>query len=103
MDVTHKRILDRGLEMVSKRGLAGVSLGDLAERAGLSKSGLFAHFRSKEDLQLELLRAAEHALQREVIVPAMAAAAGLPRLRAIMVRMLGWATRAGLPGRACAP
>jgi AcrR family transcriptional regulator len=97
-DTTHQRIVDRGLEMVSKHGLAGVSLGDLAERAELSKSGLFAHFRSKEDLQLELLRAAEDALRCEVIVPAMTAAAGLPRLRTIMARMLGWATRAGLPG-----
>jgi AcrR family transcriptional regulator len=97
-DITHQRILERGLEMVSQRGLAGVSLSDLAERAELSKSGLFAHFRSKEDLQLELLRAAEDALRREVIIPAMAAAAGLPRLRTFMARMLGWATRAGLPG-----
>jgi AcrR family transcriptional regulator len=96
--VTHQRILDRGLEMVSQRGLAGVSLGDLAERAELSKSGLFAHFRSKEDLQLALLRTAEDALRREVILPAMAAAAGLPRLRTLMAHMLGWATRAGLPG-----
>lgn len=94
---THQRILGRGLEIVSERGLAGVSLGGLAERAGLSKSGLFAHFRSKEELQVELLRAAEEALRREV-APAMGDPEGLPRLRALVGRWLGWASRSGLPG-----
>lgn len=95
---THRRILGRGLEIVSERGLAGVSLGELAERAELSKSGLFAHFRSKEELQVELLRAAEEALGREVVVPAMEAPGGLPRLRALVGRWWGWASRSGLPG-----
>ena len=75
-----------------------MSLGGLAERAELSKSGLFAHFRSKEELQVELLRAAEEALRREVVVPAMEAPEGLPRLRALVGRWLGWASRSGLPG-----
>lgn len=97
-DSTHQRILGRGLEIVSERGLAGVSLGGLAERAGLSKSGLFAHFRSKEELQIELLRAAEEALRREVVLPAMEEPEGLPRLRALVGRWLGWASRSGLPG-----
>lgn len=95
---THQRILDHGLAIVSERGLAGVTLGLLAERSGLSKSGLFAHFRSKEELQIALLRAAEEALQREVAVPTMGAAPGLPRLRVLMDRWLGWAARSGLPG-----
>ncbi len=95
---THRRILGRGLEIVSERGLAGVSLGGLAGRAELSKSGLFAHFRSKEELQVELLRAAEEALRREVFAPAMEAPEGLPRLRALVRRWLGWASRSGLPG-----
>jgi AcrR family transcriptional regulator len=95
---THRRILESGLEMVSERGLAGVSLGGLAERAGLSKSGLFAHFRSKEELQVELLRAAEEALWREVVEPAMGEPEGLPRLRALVGLWLGWAARSGLPG-----
>jgi AcrR family transcriptional regulator len=97
-EFTHRRILGRGLEIVSERGLAGVSLGELAERAELSKSGLFAHFRSKEELQIELLRAAEEALRREVVDPAMEAPEGLPRLRALMGRWLGWASRSRLPG-----
>ena len=94
---THQHILGRGLEIVSERGLAGVSLGGLASRAGMSKSGLFAHFRSKEELQVELLRAAEEALRREV-APAMGEPEGLPRLRALFGRWLGWAERSGLPG-----
>lgn len=95
---THERILGRGLEIVSERGLAGVSLGALAGRAGMSKSGLFAHFRSKEELQIELLRAAERALRREVVAPTTEAPEGLPRLRALVRRWLGWASRSGLPG-----
>ena len=95
---THQRILGHGLEVVSEHGLAGVSLGALAARAGMSKSGLFAHFRSKEELQVELLRAAEGVLRREVVDPAMGAPEGLPRLRAVVERWLGWAARAGLPG-----
>lgn len=97
-EYTHDRILERGLEIVSESGLSGVSLGGLAERAELSKSGLFAHFRSKEELQVELLRAAEEAVRREVLFPSMEAPEGLPRLRALMGRWLGWAARSGLPG-----
>lgn len=97
-EATHERILGRGLEIVSERGLGGVSLGGLAERAGMSKSGLFAHFRSKEELQIELLRAAEEALRREVVAPAIETPEGLPRLRVLVGRWLGWAERSGLPG-----
>ncbi|MBA4115593.1 MAG: helix-turn-helix transcriptional regulator, partial [Rubrobacter sp.] len=88
-DSTHERILRRGLEIVSERGVTGVSIGGLAERAGLSKSGLFAHFRSKEDLQLEILRFAEGEFEREVIAPALEAPEGLPRLRTFFGRWLG--------------
>lgn len=75
-----------------------MSVGGLAKRAGLSKSGLFAHFRSKEDLQLELLRFAEEEFGREVVSPALGAPEGLPRLRAFVGRWFGWAPRCGLPG-----
>ena len=98
VECTHRRILWRGLEIVSERGLGGVSLGGLAARAGMSKSGLFAHFRSKEELQVELLRAAEAALRREVMEPVLDVPEGLPRLRALVGRWLGWAARSGLPG-----
>jgi AcrR family transcriptional regulator len=97
-ETTHQRILWRGLEIASERGLGGVSLGGLADRSGMSKSGLFAHFRSKEELQVELLRAAEAALRREVVDPVVDVPEGLPRLRALVGRWLGWAARSGLPG-----
>ncbi|HEY8600538.1 MAG TPA: TetR/AcrR family transcriptional regulator, partial [Thermomicrobiales bacterium] len=98
VDATYRRIIEQGVAIASERGLMGVSLGGLAERASLSKSGLFAHFRSKEELQLALLRAAEEALARAVVAPAQDEPVGLPRLRALVGRWLGWAARAGLPG-----
>jgi AcrR family transcriptional regulator len=97
-DETLQRILQEGLELASLQGLAGVSLAPLADRAKLSKSGLFAHFRSKEALQLKLLETAEGLFKSAVIEPARAAPQGLPRLEALFERWLGWSGRAGLPG-----
>ena len=97
-DVTHGRILQHGLALVSIDGFDGVTIGGLAKRAGLSKSGLYAHFGSVEALQLELLRAAAELAGREVLEPAMDAPPGLPRIRRLFDRLLGWAPRAGLPG-----
>jgi AcrR family transcriptional regulator len=97
-DETLQRILQEGLELASLQGLAGVSLAPLADRANLSKSGLFAHFRSKEDLQLKLLETAEALFKTEVIEPARAAPQGLARLETLFERWLGWSGRAGLPG-----
>src|SRR5208283_4156944 len=95
---TRERILQQGLALMSKSGLAGVTLGVLADLVGMSKSGLFAHFRSKEDVQIELLNhTAEFATER-VLLPSMASAEGLPRLRALVRNWFGWAQRAGLPG-----
>jgi AcrR family transcriptional regulator len=95
---TRERILQRGLALMSQAGLSGVTLGVLADQVGMSKSGLFAHFRSKEDVQIELLRhAAEFATER-VLMPAMTAPEGLPRLNALVRNWFGWAQRAGLPG-----
>src|ERR1700690_4066252 len=52
---TRDRILEQGLALMSQAGLAGVTLGVLADQVGMSKSGLFAHFKSKEEVQIELL------------------------------------------------
>ena len=95
---TYDRILDRGLDMLSVTGLSGVTFGALAEAVGMSKSGLFAHFRSKEDIQRRLLRHADALVEAHVLGPAMAAAPGLPRLSALMRHWLGWTRRAGLGG-----
>ena len=95
---TYDRILDRGLEMLSVTGLSGVTFGALAEAVGMSKSGLFAHFRSKEDIQLRLIAHANALVAAEVVAPAMAAPPGLPRLTSLMRHWLGWTGRVGLGG-----
>jgi AcrR family transcriptional regulator len=95
---THERILQQGLELMSQAGLAGVTLGVLADQVGMSKSGLFAHFRSKEDVQIGLLRHMAQFATAHVVQPAMSADEGLPRLRALVRNWFGWAQRAGLPG-----
>jgi AcrR family transcriptional regulator len=95
---TRDKILRQGLALMSQAGLGGVTLGVLAEQVGMSKSGLFAHFRSKEDVQIELLMHTADFAAEHVMRPSMAAGEGLPRLRALMGNWFGWADRAGLPG-----
>lgn len=95
---TRSRLLSLGLDTLSAEGLAGVTLGRLASDAQISKSGLFAHFRSKEQLQLDLLEEATKLADAKVVAPAMQAEEGLPRLRALFSNWLGWSTRAGLRG-----
>jgi len=95
---TRQRILDRGLALASQSGLTGVTLGVLADQVGMSKSGLFAHFRSKETVQVELLTHMAEFARARVVDPAMTARDGLPRLRELVRNWFGWAQRAGLPG-----
>ncbi|WP_425157531.1 TetR/AcrR family transcriptional regulator [Candidatus Binatus sp.] len=83
---------------MSQSGLIGVTLGVLADQVGMSKSGLFAHFRSKEDVQIELLSHMAEFAMAHVVEPSMKADEGLPRLRALVRNWFGWAQRAGLPG-----
>jgi AcrR family transcriptional regulator len=95
---TKERLLQIGLDQMSVQGLAGVTLGQLATAAGISKSGLFAHFRSKEQLQVELLNQMARTADHVVVAPAMVAPEGLPRLAALIEHWLGWSRRAGLRG-----
>ena len=95
---TRERILAQGLALMSQSGVNGVTLGVLAEQVGMSKSGLFAHFRSKESVQVELLAHMAAFAGTHVIEPAMRAEEGLPRLRELVRHWFGWAQRAGLPG-----
>src|SRR5215470_3237920 len=95
---TRERILRQGLALMSQSGLTGVTLGSLADQVGMSKSGLFAHFRSKEQVQIELLQHMAQFAQAHVVQPAMSAGEGLPRLKALVNNWFGWAQRAGLPG-----
>jgi AcrR family transcriptional regulator len=95
---TRDRILSDGVDLLSQVGLAGVTLGMLAEKVGLSKSGLFAHFLSKTEVQIAILNQAADVANAHVVAPAMQVSVGLPRLRTLVNRWLGWTTRAGLPG-----
>jgi len=97
-EATHQHLLHQGLSLVSEKGFDSVTIGELSKRAELSKSGVFSHFGSLQALQLELLQAAKELAAREIVAPAMQAPPGLPRLRRLFDRWLGWAARSGLPG-----
>ena len=95
---TRDRILDRAFRMATRDGLEGVTLGSLAGELGLSKSGLFAHFRSKEELQVEILQTAAARFEETVVKPAFRAPRGLPRLKRLFDHWLGWLNDPALPG-----
>jgi AcrR family transcriptional regulator len=95
---TRVRIVDRAWRLASRDGLSGLSLGKLAEELGLSKSGLFAHFGSKEELELEVLKAARAGFIEEVVRPALSAARGVPRLRKLFKHWTAWMSDPGRPG-----
>lgn len=80
------------MDLSSQRGLEGLTIGALAKQAKMSKSGLYAHFASKEALQIAVLdRAASHWVD-EVLAPALKAARGLPRIEALFEGWLRWET-----------
>jgi AcrR family transcriptional regulator len=95
---TRAAILDEALRIVSKAGLDGLTIGTLAEATGMSKSGLFAHFGSREELLLAVLAHGQAEFGELVFQPAMAKPRGLPRLRAMVVNWLDWTESAELPG-----
>jgi AcrR family transcriptional regulator len=95
---TRDRILDAGLNLLSTSGFAGVTIGLLASQVGMSKSGLFAHFKSKEDIDIALLERMGEIASKNVVVPAMRAQQGLSRLTALVENWFGWSTKAGLLG-----
>src|SRR5688500_7663121 len=95
---SRQAILDAATELATAEGLYGLSIARLAEHAGMSKSGLFAHFRSKEDLQLATIDAAAEMFAREVTQPGMAAPAGLRRVRSLCEAFLVYLERAIFPG-----
>lgn len=95
---TRERILDRAFRLASRDGLGGLTVGTLAADLGLSKSGLFAHFGSKEELQIEVLRAAAVRFEESVVRPALKAPRGVPRLRKLFDLWLDWATDPSRPG-----
>ena len=92
---TREAIVDRAIELARRVGLEGLTIGRLAEDLELSKSGLFAHFRSKEALQLQVLDGAATRFVATVLQPALEAARGEPRVRALFERWLTWEQRPG--------
>lgn len=95
---TYTAILDAAVRLASVEGLEGLSIGRLAQEVGVSKSGLYAHFRSKRRLQLDVIRQARAIFEREVIAPAFEATEGLPRLEALCEAYLSYVERRVFPG-----
>lgn len=95
---TRAQILRAAMDIASVKGLSGLSIGELAGRLGMSKSGLFRHFGAKEQLQLATVEAAVSVFEAEVVAPAMAAPPGVDRVRALMHAWVGYLERDVFPG-----
>jgi AcrR family transcriptional regulator len=91
-------ILDAAAALATVEGLEGLSIGDLARHTGMSKSGLYAHFKSKEELQLATVGHAASIFEVEVVAPARATGAGLRRLWALSESFLSHLERRVFPG-----
>jgi AcrR family transcriptional regulator len=89
-NATREMIVERAYAIACRQGLEGLSIGELATAAGMSKSGVFAHFGSREDLQLTVLEWTAQRFTQSVIVPALRQPRGLARLRAIMEGWFHW-------------
>ena len=95
---TRSQILAAAVEQASASGFESLTIGSLAEKTGMSKSGLFAHFGSKQELQIAALDEAARQFTEAVFLPAMKAPRGLKRLRALFENWITWPQRASLPG-----
>ncbi|MGE8397069.1 MAG: TetR/AcrR family transcriptional regulator, partial [Comamonas sp.] len=80
---TKAHIIDAALQLAMHNGLESLSIGSLAEATQMSKSGVFAHFGSREELQISVIREYHQRFEQEVFYPALQAERGLPRLRAL--------------------
>ncbi len=87
---TRELIVDRAYAIACRNGLEGLSIGDLAQAVGMSKSGVFAHFGSREGLQLAVLESAATRFGEAVLIPALRAPRGLARVRAIVHGWFDW-------------
>jgi len=95
---TRQAILDQALSLATRVGVEGLTIGRLAEDLGMSKSGLIAHFQTKEALQVQVLETGAHRFVEEVIRPALKAPWGEPRLRALFEGFIAWEASPSLPG-----
>lgn len=87
-EMTRAAILDVALEIASRDGLEGLTIGLLADRMNMSKSGVFAHFGSREDLQLEVIKLYHHQFEQEVFYPSIREPRGMPRLKSMFTRWI---------------
>ncbi|MEU1686188.1 TetR/AcrR family transcriptional regulator [Micromonospora sp. NPDC005707] len=97
-DRTRTAVLDTAVSLATEVGLDGLSLAQLAERLGVSKSGLFAHWRSKESLQLATVDRAVTQWEELIVAPALRAPRGVRRLRALHEARIGFYAARVLPG-----
>lgn len=95
---THAAILDAAMAIASVEGLGSLTIGRLARELDISKSGVFAHFRSKQRLQQETVAAAGEVFEREVLAPGMQAPAGLGRVEGLCEAYLSYVDRGVFPG-----
>jgi AcrR family transcriptional regulator len=92
-DMTRAAIVEQALAIAAREGLEGLTIGTLADRMQMSKSGVFAHFGSREDLQLAVLNEYVRRFIDEVLRPSVRKPRGLPRLEAILDRWVGFLAR----------
>ena len=97
-DDTRSAVLGSAIALASTLGLEGVTIGKLAEHVGMSKSGLFAHFSSKENLQVAVLDEAIARFVALVVSPALKQPRGEPRVRALFEKWFEWSRAEFLPG-----
>lgn len=97
-DRTRQAILEGAARLASVEGLEGLSIGRLASHLGLSKSGLYAHFGSKEELQLATIQTASAMYERDLIGPALEAKPGRDRLLVFCDRFLAYVRHGPFPG-----
>jgi AcrR family transcriptional regulator len=95
---SRQAILKGASELATIEGLDGLSIGRLADHIGMSKSGLYAHFGSKEELQLATIDAAQEIFEREVVNPALEAPEGIARVLAYSEGYLSYLERHVFPG-----
>ncbi len=95
---TKGAVLEQAFATASRLGLEGLTIGQLADEVGMSKSGLYAHFRSKEQLQLEVLETAVERFIETVVAPALKAPRGEPRIRSLFDRWMTWEGASFQPG-----
>jgi AcrR family transcriptional regulator len=95
---TRRAILEHALSVATKEGLEGLTIGRLAQDLRLSKSGLFAHFRGKDELLLQVLETAKARFVEQVVKPGLAARRGEARVRALFESWLAWERSSALPG-----